>query len=179
MTIMTRTAGLAAILAASVSGAAIAQSVGVGGDAGIGVGVGDSGVSADVGAGADVTAENSASGADTLSTGEAAGERTYGTVISSLRSGGNVEADIAGITADSEVETTTVSELQGQAGDTAAALDNALAQAEGELTEMRGMISANADFQQMIEAEGYSADDVIGVYQASNGSVEVLIDDRS
>lgn len=190
MTFITKSAGLAAILAASVSGAALAQSANLGADAGASVGADDGGVSADVGA--DVTADSGSMGdsgnATSTATGDAdtdmaasgtSDDMNYGRVISSIRAGQNAQADIAGITADSQVETIALSELQGEAGENASALDNALADAEGEMASMQDMIAANADFQAMLEAEGYAADDVIGVYSKADGGFEVLIDDRS
>lgn len=190
MTFLTKSAGLAAILAASVSGAALAQSASLGADAGASVSADGSGSSAGIGADADVTADGGSLGGTSSLSGEAAtdmaasgasqgaaDELNYGRVVSSLQTGQNAEADIAGITADSTVETTTLSELQGESGDTAAALDTALEQAE--LSSMHDMISANAEFNAMLEAEGYTADDVIGVYSKADGGVQVLIDDRS
>lgn len=196
MTLFTKTAGLAAILATSVSGAALAQSASIGADTGAGASIstGDSGVSAGADVGADVASNNGngkAKGAmngnaanaqadtDMAANSDASGELNYGRVISSLQTGTNADADIAGITADSQIETMTVSEIQGEAGENAMALDNALADAEGGLTSMHDMIAANEDFSAMLETQGYAAEDVIAVYETADGYFEVLVDDRS
>ena len=218
MTFRTKTIGLAAILATSVSGAAIAQNAGIGGGAGVSAGVSagtsGSGISAgttvDANGAAQVASDDSAatqggalngnaqingnaqgnaqgnaigqqpSGADVADARDGSMKRpmTYGQVISSVRTQTNADA-VGQIDAGAEIETMTLSEVQGEASENASALDTALTQAETELTDMRGMIGANADLSAALNAEGYAADDVIGVYETTNGSFQVLIDDRS
>lgn len=201
MTFRTKSLSLAAILAASVSGAALAQgvSVGTGGDAGASVGTGNGAASvgaslgadasadaagsmsngngsADMGADADMDTEMAADTGDTMEDGTDAMKQTYGAVVSSLQTGTNAEADIGSIDAESEISTMTVSELQGNAGENAQALDNALADAE--LTDFHAMIDGNAELKAALEAEGFEAEDVIGVYSTADNSFEVLVDDR-
>ena len=201
MTFRTKSLSLAAILAASVSGAALAQgvSVGTGGDAGASVGTGNGAASvgaslgadasadaagsmsngngsADMGADADMDTDMAADTGDTMEDGTDAMKQTYGAVVSSLQTGTNAEADIGSIDADSEISTMTVSELQGNAGENAQALDNALADAE--LTDFHAMIDGNAELKAALEAEGFEAEDVIGVYSTADNSFEVLVDDR-
>jgi hypothetical protein len=201
MTFRTKSLSLAAILAASVSGAALAQgvSVGTGGDAGASVGTGNGAASvgaslgadasadaagsmsngngsADMGADADMDTDMAADTGDTMEDGTDAMKQTYGAVVSSLQTGTNAEADIGSIDAESEISTMTVSELQGNAGENAQALDNALADAE--LTDFHAMIDGNAELKAALEAEGFEAEDVIGVYSTADNSFEVLVDDR-
>ena len=201
MTFRTKSLSLAAILAASVSGAALAQgvSVGTGGDAGASVGTGNGAASvgaslgadasadaagsmsngngsADMGADADMDTDMAADTGDTMEDGADAMKQTYGAVVSSLQTGTNAEADIGSIDAESEISTMTVSELQGNAGENAQALDNALADAE--LTDFHAMIDGNAELKAALEAEGFEAEDVIGVYSTADNSFEVLVDDR-
>ena len=201
MTFRTKSLSLAAILAASVSGAALAQgvSVGTGGDAGASVGTGNGAASvgaslgadasadaagsmsngngsADMGADADMDNDMAADTGDTMEDGTDAMKQTYGAVVSSLQTGTNAEADIGSIDAESEISTMTVSELQGNAGENAQALDNALADAE--LTDFHAMIDGNAELKAALEAEGFEAEDVIGVYSTADNSFEVLVDDR-
>ena len=201
MTFRTKSLSLAAILAASVSGAALAQgvSVGTGGDAGASVGTGNGAASvgaslgadasadaagsmsngngsADMGTDADMDTDMAADTGDTMEDGTDAMKQTYGAVVSSLQTGTNAEADIGSIDADSEISTMTVSELQGNAGENAQALDNALADAE--LTDFHAMIDGNAELKAALEAEGFEAEDVIGVYSTADNSFEVLVDDR-
>tara|TARA_R110002124_G_scaffold76753_7_gene205656 strand:- start:13690 stop:14334 length:645 start_codon:yes stop_codon:yes gene_type:complete len=214
MTFRTKTIGLAAILATSVSGAAIAQNAGIGGGAGVSAGVSagtsgsgiSAGTSVDANGAAQVASDDSAatqggalngnaqingntqgnaigqqpSGADVADARDGSMKRpmTYGQVISSVRTQTNADA-VGQIDAGAEIETMTLSEVQGEASENASALDTALTQAETELTDMRGMIGANADLSAALNAEGYAADDVIGVYETTNGSFQVLIDDRS
>lgn len=201
MTFRTKSLSLAAILAASVSGAALAQgvSVGTGGDAGASVGTGNGAASvgaslgadasadaagfmsngngsADMGADSDMDTDMAADTGDTMEDGTDAMKQTYGAVVSSLQTGTNAEADIGSIDAESEISTMTVSELQGNAGENAQALDNALADAE--LTDFHAMIDGNAELKAALEAEGFEAEDVIGVYSTADNSFEVLVDDR-
>ena len=129
-----------------------------------------------MGADADMDTDMAADTGDTMEDGTDAMKQTYGAVVSSLQTGTNAEADIGSIDADSEISTMTVSELQGNAGENAQALDNALADAE--LTDFHAMIDGNAELKAALEAEGFEAEDVIGVYSTADNSFEVLVDDR-
>ena len=230
MTVLKKSLGLAAILAASVSGAAIAQStagaLGSVADSNTAANAGSdiktegniastensqvrSGakVTADTNVAASNTAENAGSdiktsgkagvsvtagadpsvadqntaaslGSDIKLSGEGA-NWTYGQVVSSLRAGNSTNVDIAGINDGARVETVTLSQLAGQAAENSSSLDNAMEANMSNMTTMRGMISDNAEFKAMLAAEGYQPEDVIGIYGSADGSVQVLVDDRS
>ncbi|WP_136634783.1 hypothetical protein [Pseudooceanicola onchidii] len=212
-----KTASLAAILATTVSGAALAQTATYnpdGRDAGAAAGDPTPSVSVEGSTAGAVTAgteynpdgrdagalagdptngavDGSASTMATADTegaynpdgrdaGAAAGDpskMTYKNVIASVESGANVNSDVSTIKADSSVKMMTLSQIEGTDDETA--LDTAMANAEGDMTSYRGMIASNADFNAMLEAQGYTSDDVIGVYQSADGSYSVLVDDRS
>ncbi len=72
-----------------------------------------------------------------------------------------------------------LSSLQGNAATEAAALDEALsANAEGQTT-LHANNEANATIEPKLEAEGYTADDVVAIKSAADGTVMVYIDDRA
>ncbi len=188
MTFMTKTAGLAALLATTVSGAALAQSGTVSGSVGANVGSGNAELSSGASASADVTAENNSAatgdaGASTSITTDGkvmvSKKLTYDDVVASLRNGTNVEADIRGVTADTSIQAVTLTGVEGVNTASSADLEAALAEAEPQLTTMRDMIDSNDEFRAMLSAQGYAVTDVIGIYQTADGAVEVLVDDRS
>lgn len=186
MTILNKTFGLAAILAASVSGAAIAQSTTGSGDSSKFDGEGsdysaaepvDQETRTELSEGVASQAEiDSISGNDD----NMLKNWTYADVASSLDNKTALSTDIASINAGTSVSTLKLSELKEVDPDISDEnLDTAITASRAELMDMRSMIGANADFASMIANKGYSTENVIGVYQSANGSVHVLVDDRS
>lgn len=202
MTFSTKTLSLAAILAATVSGAAIADGNGVGvganGGASVSVGAGGNGngvggdMSADAGvkAGAGVeTAPGQNKSADMNVTGGgntemaadagASDEWNYGRVVSSIRTGTFADVDLSSVGDDAEFDIMALSGLKGEAAGNAQALDNALADNSATVDDLQAKVDANTDLAAKIEEEGYSTEDVVAIYTKADGSYEVLIDDRS
>lgn len=143
---------LASVLAATLSTAALAQESG--------------GVSADVG----VTAGTAGSVSG------AAGAMNYGEVISSLRAGTEASAEIAAVEDASKVQVVLLSELRGNAAGNAQALDQALTAQSETVAEIRSEIEANETVNAKLEAEGYTAEDVVAVSSGADGEVTLIVE---
>lgn len=147
---------ITAISVAALLGAgsfAIAQDAGVGVDAGVSVET--PAVDATVGAGADASLDTS-----------------YDSLTSALS--GSASVDLSAVTEETQVSIVLLSSLAGEAG----AFDEAFAaNAEGNTT-LHSNIAGNAAISAKLEAEGYTADDVVAVKSNADGSVLVYVDDR-
>lgn len=187
----TKTAGIAAILATTVSGAAFAEDT---------LAIERNNLGVAPGAADTVLNETTAEVGDTstLSAGDAAlanartdsaepdmgrvlSDWTYAEVASSLSNGTALNFDMDPMKTDARVSTTTVSELKVGVDDDGAdeALDRAIQGASAELATVHEMIGGNPSLKAAIEANGYMTNDVIGVYSNANGGMDILIDDRS
>lgn len=102
----------------------------------------------------------------------------YGSLISTLRSGSDASVDLETIDDTAEIETVKLSEFQGEAASNAKALDKALESNAEELAATREAVSANATIGALLEAEGFTADDVIAVSSDADGAVQIIVDDR-
>lgn len=187
MTLMKKSLGLAAILAATVSGTAMAQSVsaGVANDTAV-----LSGSGSDVSASGEVSNETAIKLQEGVITDKVAEtvdvdgaqmltDWTYAEVASSLKNKTALKADIGAINGATQVSTVGLTDLkEGDREVADAALDSAIEASYDDLTDMRAMISGNADLAAMIDANGYRADDVIGIYKTANGGFQVLVDNR-
>jgi hypothetical protein len=188
---------IAGLLAASVSTAALAQGAGQGvgaeaaagaganasagagqgGNQGVGIGAGGGvGVGAGAGAGA-----GAAHGADVSAAARAgaparADAPNYGTVISSLRSSRVASADVEAVDDSTTIRIYTLADLRGNAAENAQALDNALADQQGTVSDLRTEIEANTTLAAALEAEGYTADDVVAVTTHTDGGIILIVD---
>lgn len=180
------TTALAALMALGIAGGASAQSLGASAD--VNAGAGDNGsVAADVGVGADASvakSDNAAGagaskemGTDMSVASANSGVKTYGQLVSSLRTSDTMNADLSGFDAETDVAVTALSELQGEAAENGAALDDILSERNAEIEEMRSNITANADLAAALEAEGYSADDVVAMETHGDSGVTFFVDD--
>lgn len=173
-------------LIAGASSAALAQAdvnVDAGADGAVGVEAGDNGVGVDVGAGAEGNAGaglngNANANADANAAGNASAGVNYGQIISDLRTGGVTVADIEGLEAGADVQIVTLSEIRGNAAENASALDEAVSSLEASIGELRTVLEANAEISAELEAEGYTADDVVAVTTSADGSVTIIVDDE-
>ncbi len=142
----------------SASSFAMAQDAGVGVDANAGVGVETPAVDATVNAGA-----NAAASVD----------NSYDSLTSALSASASV--DLAGVTEESQITIVLLSSLEGEA----TAFEEAFAaNAEG-ATTLHSNVSGNTAINAKLEAEGYTADDVVAIKSNADGSVLVYVDDRS
>jgi hypothetical protein len=147
---------VAALLSAGSFAIAQDAGVSVGVDAGAGVSVETPAVDATIGAGADVSADTS-----------------YESLTTALS--GSANADLTTVTDQSQVMIVLLSSISGEVG----AFDEAFAANADGNTTLHGNISGNAAISAKLEAEGYTADDVVAVKSNADGSVLVYVDDRS
>jgi hypothetical protein len=146
---------------------AIAQSVSV-----------DPSVGADVSVEAGVSTENGISAEAGVSAGATASgavDTSYGSLISSLRTG--AKAELTTVTEATVIHFVTVSSLS--ASDQAAALDNALADNEASVTSLRTEVEANAVLSARVTEAGYETEDIVAIVANADGSLTVYIDDRA
>jgi hypothetical protein len=161
--------------AAAGAGANASAGAGQGGNQGVGVGAGGGvGVGAGAGAGA-------AHGADVSAAARAgaparADAPNYGTVISSLRSSRVASADLEAVDDSTTIRIYTLADLRGNAAENAQALDNALADRQGAVSDLRTEIEANTTLAAALEAEGYTADDVVAVTTHTDGGIILIVD---
>jgi hypothetical protein len=165
---------VAALLLASGSQISLAQvkaggSVDAGAAVGAAAGTTDGGAA--VGGNANVAASANA-GAD-------ASSHNFGSVISSLNSSGSATVDLGSITDQSKVNIVLISKLKANASADAKALDNALSKNASSLTKIRADAAANAAIKAKLEANKLSADKVVAVATAADGSITVYVDDRA
>ena len=86
--------------------------------------------------------------------------------------------DLSGYDSESDVQITAVSELEGQADAESGALEQAMSDNQDSLDQMRARINANMDLMQSLEAEGYTADDVIAVQSNGDTGVTFIVNDK-
>ncbi|MWB77363.1 hypothetical protein GLS40_04935 [Pseudooceanicola sp. 216_PA32_1] len=106
----------------------------------------------------------------------AEGVKSYGDLVSSLRSDQTANADLSGFAEGDEMTVARLSALQGEAADNAEGLDQAIAENQDKVDEMRDSIAANADLVAALDAEGFTADQVVAVDE-SGGALTVYVDD--
>lgn len=165
---------IAGLFAASISSAALAQAA-IGGDANVGVGANanvGAGNGANVGAGVDTDV---VAGANARVGNNAENTTNYGEVISSLRTSGDASAQIDAFDKTATVDIITLSELRGEAAENAQALDQALTHQEEQVDDIRSAIEANATLSGALEAEGYTAEDVVAVSTSAGGEVTLIV----
>lgn len=133
--------------------------VGVGVDAGAGVGVEAPGVDVNVGGDANASVD-------------ATTDNSYDSLTSTLS--GSAAVDLSGVTDEASVNIVLLSSLSGDA----AAFDESMSANTEGMTTLHGTVSGNAAITAKLEAEGYSADDVVAVKSNADGSVTVYVDDR-
>jgi hypothetical protein len=159
--------------AAAGAGANASEGAGQGGNQGVGVGAGG-GVGVGAGAGA-------AHGADVSAAARAgaparADAPNYGTLISSLRSSRIASTDLEAVDDSTTIRIYTLADLRGNAAENAQALDNALADQQGSVSDLRTEIEANTTLAAALEAEGYTADDVVAVTTHTDGGIILIVD---
>lgn len=155
----------------------------------LGVDTGDTGVDADLGT--DLGTDTDA-GTDTdmsadvgTGTGDASADfmtRTgisFDQLVTDLRTQTDttqVMTDLQNLSTETEVIVVRLSDLQGGAGENAAALEQTLTDRQAGLTDLHAAINANATVRGAIEAEGMMAEDVVAVHRLDDGRVIVVVD---
>ena len=177
---------LAALMALGIAGGAAAQSANANANAS-GASGNTGSVAADVGIGADASVAKSDNaspkagskemGSDMSAASANSGVKTYGQLVSSMKTMTTASADLSGFDTDSDVTFTTLSSLQGEGAENAQALDNAISENQAQIDEMRSSITANADLMAALEAEGYEAEDVVAVETDGDTGFTFYVDD--
>lgn len=174
MTLFKKSMTLAAVLAAGVSSAALAQDASV--NAGISATNGDDVGSTVAETGVDAGIEAPEMAADAGMGGT--GTMTYGNATMAMESGMMTQADYDMITSSTTLNVMGVSGLQSENADDMAAFDNQVAESAAERAAIQGRIAGNAEIVATLEEAGYTADDVVAVWSNADGSFDVLVDDR-
>ncbi|GHF72850.1 hypothetical protein [Seohaeicola zhoushanensis] len=108
---------------------------------------------------------------------------THGNLISELKTGkadsANWASEIAGLESSAQVEIVKLSELKGEAAENSAALDTALTETQADAGAARTAIEANAELKGALEAESFTAEDVVMVQVDGANQVTLVVDDRS
>lgn len=157
---------IAALMATSAL-PALAQDAAVGIDAGAGVSVetpaGDAGANA-------ATAVDAKASTDTMV------DHSYASVMAAIS--GAADADLGMIADQTMVNIVLLSSLQGDAATEGSALDDELSTSADAMTALHANVDGNAAIRTKVEAEGYSADDVVAVQTQADGTATVYVDDR-
>lgn len=154
------TFALAAGLATALAGPAFAQAVPAVPDAGVEVGTPAGEAGPAVGADAGVSTQELVTADD---------------LAANLSTWAGASADVAAITEGTTINIVVLSSLEG--GATSTALSDARTANAALLTELHAAVTANATLLARLEAEGYTASDVIAVQAQGDGSVTVYVDD--
>lgn len=145
------------------------------------------GKSVDVGASVETGGKPDAAGASSNAQGEgqtdgvttrgqsSAALQNYGQLISGLRTNAVSASEIDALGDEVSVTTVLLSQLRGEAGENAAALDLALQTTD--MTQIRATLEANADIAAQLEADGVSVEDVVGIWISADGAITVVVDD--
>lgn len=104
-------------------------------------------------------------------------EIDYEAIAAGLSTSGATAADIEAVTAEANILIVPLSELQAQAGTSGEGLDDALASLEAGIEDLRTAIGANTELVAKLDAEGYTADDVVGVTTMQDGGLAIVVDD--
>ncbi|SIO29903.1 hypothetical protein [Vannielia litorea] len=103
----------------------------------------------------------------------------YGTVISGLNNGSTAgaAAEIEALDSEVTVDTVLLSEIDG--AEQAQALDTALNAQADAIASFHEAIEANSHLTAALDAQGFTADDVVGFEAEGEGNVTLVIDDRA
>ncbi len=140
------------------------------GEAGVGV---DAGADADVGVDADTdggemsTEVGAEAGADA---GASVDTPDQATLMAALE--GTADFDVSAVDASSTINVVAISEIDADQE----AWTQAWAEHEADVTAKHGDIEANADISAALEAEGYTAEDVVAIHGEAGADVWVFVD---
>lgn len=123
--------------------------------------------------GQDMAASGSASASTDLS---------YGDIISNIRNGkddpANWSDELASLDDNATVNVVPLSELKGQGGSNAQALDRAVADNSADIDAARDEIDANQTLKVALEDKDYTADDVVALQVDGSSDVTLVVDDQ-
>lgn len=99
---------------------------------------------------------------------------THADVDAAIQSSGSVNLDDVDATTD--IRIVTLSSLAANDGGDASVLSDSRTAFEADISALQGNISANADVVAALEAEGYTAEDVVAVWTHGSGTVVLFVD---
>ena len=103
--------------------------------------------------------------------------------VSDLRNGSAAPADwaakIGTVGADAKVEIVALSQLRGEAGANAEALDKILMESQDALAQGRDAIEANGVLFSALASQNFTAQDVVAVQVSGDSEVVLIVDDRA
>jgi hypothetical protein len=159
---------LAGFLAATVSGAAVAQTA-----AGV-----EAGAGADAGAGAGPAVETAAGAAVGLAGAHEAAALDVERVIAGLRAEGDISAEVVALNGAHTAQVLRLPDLRAQAAGDPEALDEALAGQEMQRLALQTAVGANAALSGALQEQGFSAENVIAASTGAGGEVTLIVDDE-
>lgn len=133
----------------------------------------DAGVDAAAGAatpGAPDTGAGAGGGA-----GAAAGNYTFGDLDDALQGAAN--ADFAAVTEDTRIEIVPISQLAEEGERTRDEYSTSIQGYQGDVTALRGNIEQSEVIVSALEEEGYTVDQVVGVWTQADDSLTIFVDD--
>lgn len=110
---------------------------------------------------------------DVGTTASTGAEANFGSVISAIQTSGTASADIEAVTDASQVEVVRVSDLAE--GESMNAVDEALANNQSSVDELRTAVEANAAISQRLEEDQVQTGDVVAAETAADGSVTLYV----
>ncbi|NGP17507.1 hypothetical protein [Devosia aurantiaca] len=124
---------------------------------------------------ADASTSTSLDAGATVSSDASSTADTLGSLIASLS--GSADVDVSAVTDEASV---TIVLLSSYAADAQSeAFDAALEANADAQAELRSKVDGNAAIQAKLAAEGFTSSDVISLQSNAEGSVTVIVDDRS
>lgn len=99
---------------------------------------------------------------------------THADVDTAIQSSGSVTLDDVDATTD--IEIVAISTLSANDGGDASILADTRAAFDADITALKDRVSANAELVAALEAQGYTADDVVAVWSQANGALTVFVD---
>jgi hypothetical protein len=110
------------------------------------------------------------------------GSLNYGSIISDLNTSTTTAADIEGLGSDVQIDVVTLSELRGNAGENANALDQAVTAQGSGMADLRIAIESNSGLRGEIDAalnaEGdFTLEDVVSISTSAEGHLILVVDD--
>lgn len=112
----------------------------------------------------------------------ASGNMSYGDIISNIRNGSDDPSmwsqQLASLDQDATVNVVPLSELKGQAGQNAQALDQAVADSSADMSAVKDEIDANQTLKVALEDKDYTADDVVALQVDGSSDVTLVVDDK-
>src|SRR5690606_23785296 len=99
---------------------------------------------------------------------------THAVVDTAIQSSGSV--NLIDVDATTDIRVVTLSSLAANDGGDASVLSDSRAAFEADISALQGNISANADVVAALEAQGYTAEDVVAVSTHGSGTVVLFVD---